>query len=243
MTVNQASKRSLIGLMKYMLLQYRRFFMITAVVLSVLILENLVYTIITYAKFRTQTSEIPYVGISVGGYFGAAIIVVLLSFISFFSASKARISQKLSLPISREIFALCNFLNIIVCTLILLWMVVVSISIETLLGKLFSLYFDNVIFMNDITIGNFAAGLWLTICYVILAASIAYCLGIFLFRYPIQTVIVIGIIISLISMFPAFVMAIIGDASLTLISLKSWLLIIFIHIVAYFPLRKMEVIQ
>ncbi len=243
MLINQTSKRSILGLMKYMRLQYKKLFIITIVILSALILENMGYTLFTYAKFKTQVSEFPYFGISVGGYFGAAIIAILLSCMTFFSASKTKITQKLRLPVSREIFALCNFLNILVNAAILLWMVVVSMLIETLLGKLFSLNFDNVIFVNNVTFGDFKTGLWLSISYVILAASFAYCLGIFIFRYPIQTVIVIGIIISLISLFPAFVMSIIGEASIVLVSIKTWLLILFLNLSAYLPLRKMEVVQ
>jgi hypothetical protein len=242
MIVNQISKKSVSGFTKYSLLQYKRFFIIAAVVMLLLVLENLAYTLISYFKFLKDSSEIPYVGMSVVASFGVAIVAVLLALMTFFSATKAKLSQKLSLPISRESFAAANFINILLSTFILFLMVIVMILIETLFGKIFSIFFKDVVLINDITIGNFAAGLWASVSYVVLAASLAYCVGIYLFQHPVRIGILLSIIIILISIFPPSGKWIF-ESSIVIFSIKIWLLIIVTHVISYFPLRKMEVTQ
>jgi hypothetical protein len=206
-----------------------------------MVIENIIYTLITYRKFATSTSDFPFVGMSLGANIGVAIVICLLTAATFFSTTKANISHKLRLPINREILAAGNLINIISSTVILLIMVMTVILIEEIFGRVLSLSYSDVILIHEMNVVNFITRLWVTASYVILIASLAYCLGIFLFRYTISVSIILVIMISLLSLFPSSVRWMFNESSIQIFSIKVWLIIIFMHIISYFPLRKVEV--
>jgi hypothetical protein len=239
--VNQKSKRALKGFVEYTLSKYRKLFVITAVILIMLTLENVIYTISSYFKFTKASSDIPYVGMSIGTTYGYFIVMGLLSIYMFFTATKKNVSRGLRLPLSREVFAVGNFVNLVTCTLILLVMLLVMILMEGIFGNVLSACSNYVLLVNEMTLQNFITGLWISVSYMVLAASVAYCLGIYFFRYTIFMIIMLTILVSLICLFLPSANFLFGESSVAIFSVKVWVLIIATHVVSYLPLRKMEV--
>lgn len=241
MSIQMKYKRAYKGLAGYMLSDYKRMFLLAAVLLAFNTIENIVYTLATYKKFSVSSSDFPYFGVSIGASIGVGIVVCMLAARIFMSTTKKNISYRLRLPINRRVLAVGNFVNIVSSTVLLLLMIIAAILVEEIFGRILSAVGKDVILLQEMNLLNFIEGFWVTASFMILIASLAYCIGIYFFRYTILTTLILAILISLISIFPSYVGKLFYESSILIFSIKVWLMVIALQVISYLPLKKAEV--
>lgn len=242
------NKNALAGFVKYSILQNKNLYIIAAAVLSFITFGNIIYTLINYGQFSKGSVDTVYYGMSLGAPVCFWVTAGLLFISGFFSAAKSNINRMLKFPLSREAYTIGSFIYLVLNALIMAGMVLVAILAETAFANIFASSFKNVELVNDMTLKNFLAGLWLSLSIIILTASIAWCLGIYFFKYFPLTPVVLCILIVLILFVPFFgriftkgITSLYNEPSLILISIKLWLMIILVYAVSYLPIRKLEV--
>lgn len=184
--------------------------------------------------------------LSVG--FITVIIVLIIS--TFLATSNKDIGRRFVFPINRKIYAIGNFLASIVVSICFLAGVSMISFLELIVGKLLELISPQFIIINRITLVNYGIGLWLAFCYFVFAMSAAYLVAMYFHRYKLITAVVIGLLIfSMFSLgfvrniFFELYTFIFLEQSVDMLSMKLGGLTLLCHVLAYIPLKRMEVIR
>lgn len=183
-------------------------------------------------------------------YSGLVTMLLTIGISIFVSTSNSEICKKFVFPINRSIYAIGNYIYILVASFLLLVIVSALQIIELLAGNLLELVYSNVYFTNVITIENYLVGFWVSFCYVVFFASLIYLLSMCFHRYKIQFTAILVLILFLIfgvsevrEIFASAFSFIFTEGSIGLLSIKLLVLSIVFNIIAYIPLKRMEVIK
>lgn len=160
------------------------------------------------------------------------------------STSKVELYSKFSFPINRRIYAISNFLVLVVGSLALLMIVTILSPVELMLFKLVELFSDQFIYINIMTLGGFIEGFITSWLYLIAISSVSYCVFIYIRKYMIASLLTLAVLATMIISFGwlgNIIQFIFLEQNLGLFVAKLLSISVISHLLGYIPLRKMEV--
>lgn len=248
MLLNQKSKRAFKGYIEYSLMQHKNVFLIASIILAFLTLSNVILTFIQYGSYPQASPGEVVSGMSYGLTIGLSIAAAVFAVAAFLSATDRKITAKLKFPLSRQVFAAGNLASLLASAGILLMMVMAASILETIFGNVFASIHKDAVLINNITLENYLTGLWVSASYMVLVASVAYCLGMYFFRYIKTVSVILVLAICFVTLYSPAGKAVLngfywlaGEPSMVLFSIKAWVLIGALHLISYLPLKRMEV--
>ncbi len=243
MMLSENYKRSIKGYLRDMTLSYKK--MLLSVFIIIASIPILAFVFISACElFSTSFDAYTAAGtLSVG--FGT--ILVVFSIAAFFSCTSLRMAERFRWPINRKVIAAGNFISIVLLSIVSVSVISILLMLELIPGVLPKALFNDIIVVNALTYGNFLIGFISSLLYLILGISIAYCFGMYIFRYKLKAIIILialqflFLIPFMSDAFSAVVNFVAKEPSIILFSLKTIIIAIIFNLLAYIPLRRMEV--
>ncbi len=245
MALRSKFTNSLKGFLLGSLFDFKSIFITSTAIIGGTMIFNYIISALILILSDTQSSN--NAGMLTSGY---GIAIITFSIGMFVKMSNKYIGQKFVFPINRDIFAIGNFLFVIIGSIIFLISIITFSFIENIFGKIMELLFKGFVFFNEINFSIFGIGMWTSFCYMVFGISCIYFVSMYFHRFKLHTSIIMGLVIATIIAFPfiriAFLHAfkfIFFEQSVLILSIKLWVLTVIYHILAYIPLKRMEVIK
>lgn len=180
-------------------------------------------------------------GMLVVGFF---VMLISLFIYVINSTSKVELFSKFSFPINRLIYAISNFIAIVIGSFLMLMVITIMTPIEVLLTKFISIFTIKLLYLNNITLYGYIVGFLSAWGYMIALGSITYCIFMYIRKYKIFSLLVLALLITLILSFGwlgNILQFIFFESNLALLMIKLLSISIVTNILGYIPLKKMEV--
>jgi hypothetical protein len=156
-------------------------------------------------------------------------------------------AERFRWPVNRKVVAVGNFISIVLLSVVAVSGISILLMLELIPGVLPKLFFKDIIVVNTLDYGNFLIGYCSSLIYMILGISIAYCLGMFIFRYKLPAILILFaaqflfLIPFMNDAFTAVRNFVTHEPSIILFTLKAIPIAIAFNVLAYIPLKRMEV--
>lgn len=243
MILSSNEKRTLKALLTSRLLDYKKMFIVIISIMAGVVLIS----------FITTSLQLEYSGsfsMTSSGVLNVGFITTIIAFCiaAFASSTKAEIGICFTFPINRKLYTLVNFIITVAGAFIFLAAISLLGVFELIIFKVLSGLHDNMILVNSITASNFFAGFWASMCYMILFTSISYFLGVCFSKNKVVVAVIFGLFFGLIIINPYFadivlkgIKFFVAEPSLLIFSIKALLATFVLQLLAYIPLKDMEV--
>ncbi len=243
MMLSDNYKRSIKGYLRDMTLTYKRMTITLFIIIASIPVLAFVF-IMACKLFATSFDAYTSAGTLAIGY---ATVAAVFSTAMFISCSSTRMTEKFRWPINRKVIAVGNFTSIVLASVVAVSGISVLLVLELLPGVLPKLFFNDIVVVNSLNYGNFLIGFWSSLIYMILGMSIAYCLGMYIFRYKLPFILILVaaqflfFIPFMRDAFTAIIDFVGKEPSIILFTLKAILYAVVFNVLAYIPLKRMEV--
>lgn len=246
---DEKTRRSLKAYIKYAIRNSKKTIVTYATVLAGIVFFNLVMSVIVISMASPDSMSNTNSGALMTGFITVSIMAVITSFVW---TSREERNKAFTFPVTRGIYAVGNLVSAAFLSFALLVVLSLMSLIELLAGSIISQMNSNLIFMSNITVGNFFFGFAVSYAYLFLFISGAYFVGVYFTKYKVAAWLASGILIAacffFIKVSPGFT-AFLTDAagfyifeeSIAVCFIKLLITGIILHLGAYLPIRKMEV--
>lgn len=240
---NSNSSRALTGYLKLSAIAYRKSLKTFALILSGIVAGLLVLSVML-ATYSTSS------GSSNGGAFSGGVLAAMITVIviGFQSTSNREISRIFAFPMSRRVLALGNAIVTVCAAFAFTYVIAVIGAFEAVLGRFLSMIVPGLLFTSHSTWASYVVGFWISASYLVLFMSGAYALGMYFNRYKVATMAFFGLGLVAMFVFPTTFSHLLKgfeffflEPSPAILSLKIWVSGLVLHILAIFPLSRMEV--
>lgn len=245
MLLNENNRRALKGFLTSSLLSSKKMFIVIGAILVAQPVLGYILMVIFHLNGVTDSSSGSSSSVLNSGL---DIALVMLIVVAIISASSKGLAIEFTFPLSRNIYGLGNFIMTILSANALLLITSVAAVVEILLGNLVASIFKDFVLINKITLENFIVGYWVSMSYVVFAASLVYCLFMYIFKYTLKAVVPICLLLVLmLSLAPGrnvlvrMFTFLVWEPSIWVLSIKLWVLTIALHLIGFIPLKSKEV--
>lgn len=178
-----------------------------------------------------------------GSLFSGVIVILVVLFIHIIKTQETS-QSKFSFPINRLIYAVTNFVFLLVSSFILLAAVTIVAPIEVGIIRLIDVLTDKLVYVNAITLNSFIIGFVASWGYLFAFGSVTYCLFMYIKKYSMYTIPVITLIFTSIFVFGWFgeiIQFLFLEGHLGVLIFKLSIIGIIANVIAFVPLKRMEV--
>lgn len=244
--MDSSTKRSLKGFLLNSFMDFKQTaFIGTLITLAILLVNHLALLSNINSNenivFQCNTAGVPMYGfITMAITFSIAIFVI---------TNKKEFGRKFVFPLSRNIYAIGNFLFILIGSYALMTIICGIHIIEIIISIISSKIFKNFYLVPIAPLRSFIPGFLITLSYIIFIVSFVYLLSMLFHRYKLITSIIVSVFISLAYFFMDFRILCVNvysfvfhEPSLIYLFIKLWVLTVVFHLIAYIPLKIREVV-
>lgn len=238
--VNQ--KRALKGYIESEIMNSKKLY----IVLGTILVVYLILTIITDIIILSVRSQSNNSGGALLTGFGAVAICMLIT--AIIKASNKEIKTAFIFPINRKTYISGNFIMFGLNILGLLLLSSVIYIFETVIFKILATFYENLIYMNSVTLESFLSGFLISFCYIFALTVFTFFIFLLFTRFKQRGVILFFLIAGLPIIFKMgraiylnIFMFFYNEQAISLLIVKLVGLTMFFQILSYFCMRKMEV--
>lgn len=181
---------------------------------------------------------------------GYLTMIITFCIAIFVTTNKNEFGRKFVFPLNRNIYAIGNFFFIIVGSYALMVIICGLEIMEVVISMILSMALKDFYYISTMTIPSFFIGFFISLSYMVFIVSFVYVLSIFFHKYRLVTSIIIPLIIAAIVIYPNIKILVMDmysyifkEPSILYLCLKLWVLTALFHLIAYIPLKRMEVIK
>lgn len=237
--------RSFNGVIRNLYYDYKKLFVISFIISSVffllLLATNILMLVVSQGQSQSNSGMMNIAGMTVLIAYGISSITL---------TTKSELYSKFFFPVSRSVFAIANFVMMLFSALGLIALCSVFATFEVIFARILTALSGQFFFVSEYTISTYFNGMVSFFFYLVAIGSLIYCIFIFIRRWTIGTLTVLAIIVFL----PLFILGLWGnylkiinfvlvESSLIILSMKLFAFTLICHLVAYIPLRKLEVVK
>lgn len=151
-------------------------------------------------------------------------------------------------PIDRKTYTIGNLIMFAINSAMLLLIGLLSFFVEVALLKILTLFYDNILYINNITVGSIIEGFLISLLYIVFLATLTFLIFTLISRFKLVSLVSLALIIVLAFVFP-FVRELllriltfyIDENQSCLLSLKLGVFALFFQFLSYMTLRNKEV--
>lgn len=166
----------------------------------------------------------------------------------FLITSNGEIRNAFRFPINRPTYALGTLINIFIAPLAIICVASAFYVLETFTYAILSRLFENITFVNTVSIIGYLDGILPTYVTIVFALSVIYMLSMYFHRYKMPFILVLSLFIFVIIIIPDFRVGFMktftfGFEIKSILPFTLYMLgmSLVAHILAFFPLKIMEV--
>lgn len=245
MDINNMRKRSIRGLLLNIMIDFKKVLMIGLTITCCIAAVNLFMLVEKFFPSIYETVNVRHSGLVLDIGFITAIITFCITI--GITTSKYEFQTKFVFPLTRRIYAVGNFIYVVVGSYLFMVMICALELIETFIYMALDKFSDDFYFINTVTPSSYIIGFFLSMSILIFAVSLVYIVAMFIRSYFLPMIIIIAILFGLFLTSDGFQnmlmdvfnglwhMAFIQQLGIL------WGLTILFHLIAYIPLRDMEV--
>lgn len=246
MKTKTLAMRSYKGAIKNLYYDYRISFKVcliisAAIVLAVNFLNILAVVYQDHVNGNSNGGGMNIVGIT-------ALITILVSSIEL--TSKKNMESKFFFPLNKKIWCFANLTMMTFAAFVFTTMALMLAAIELIVGNILTASSGRFFFFSSFTWDSYVGGTITLFMFILVFGSFVYCLFIFLKRYLVLVLTLLGIVIILpifsstfapiyYTVFKFFFV----EQTRSLFVVKYLSLTLIFHTLAYLPLKKMEVVK
>lgn len=245
MVISNLQKRSLKGLLLNLFIDFKKVIMIGLAITSSIAVVNFILFIEKFFPSVYETINVRNSGLVLDIGFITAIITFCITI--GISTSKDEFQSKFVFPLTRQIYAVGNFIYVVVGSYLFMVMVCGLELIETILYMALDRFSDDFYFINTMTPSSYIIGFILSTSILIFIVSLVYIVTMYIRKYLFPSIITLAVLFGLF-LTSEWVQKLLmnGFNGIWRMAFMQqlgvlWGLTILFHIIAYIPLRNMEV--
>ena len=243
MISDSSSGRALRGYLSLSAITFGRHVRVFAVILALIIATMVAGTALVAAY---GTAEGATSGGALSG--GFLVAIISLSAIGFGLASSTTMDRIFAFPMSRSVLFVGNAIVIAMAALTYTYLISLVGGLEVLAGRLIAGLVPRLIFSNSITLGSYMLGFFISFSYLVWFMSGAYALGMYISRYRLPTMVLLGLgLVSIFAFKSAYQVVVdvyywfFNEGSPSILTAKLWGTTALAHAATLLPLRGLEV--
>lgn len=239
--ISSDERRALRGCLQQLFYHFpNKLLILAAIAGSVIIYNNLIKYI------QGSSSFLPVSFLTIG----FVIVAGLLLINAFFEGESRNLKTRFAFPINRKIYLLAVFIAMLHDTAGLLMATTICTAVEMLMVKVTKMFQPGLIIINTIGMTDYWAGFWLSFSIIAFCYALCFVFSIYLAKARVKTPIVLGVVLVLVTSryfhfgIDGFFLKLVTQgvaSSLAVFYVEIWLLTIVAYLLAYLPLRRMEV--
>lgn len=151
-------------------------------------------------------------------------------------------------PIDRKTYAIGNLIMFAINSAMLLLIGLLSFFVEVVLLKTLTSVYDNILYINNITVGSIIEGFFISLLYILFISTLTFLIFTLVSRFKLRSLVCLALIFVLTFVFSSVrelllraLMFYIGENQSILLILKLGVSALFFQFLSYLTLRNKEV--